>query len=240
MSLSMSLHNLFNSFFILLIAFSFLGISGCATHKAFVSNENEVQSETEKLEPLKVELSDSEQLKFQLDYAVMLIKNGQLGKAEKVLSTLRHEQEFTVDSLVLLAEIYEKKNQAELALLTWKQLLKLEPDDEMVQDRFARAAMVCEQYDLSDNIYRKWILGKGHLRFRGFSNLGFSLMIQKEYEQAEVLFKQAIEIDPLNKKARSNLALLYQLQGKYEQAREQLRYAGFELTTPQEKEVETK
>lgn len=161
--------------------------------------------------PLQTNLDPEEQGRFRLDYAKLLMDGGRDDEAEGLLDKLRYNDKLAPEAYPLLAKIYERKNMPGEALVAWKKALSLRPGDPVLMGRVARAALVGKEYAVAEGIFKQWLADNpvgSKLYIAGLNNLGFSGLLQQRYEQAAGFLDQAIALDPLNKRARANLALL--------------------------------
>lgn len=167
--------------------------------------------------PLQTSLAPEEQEQFRLGYAKLLLDSGREVEAEALLDKLRYNDQLAPEAYPLLAKIYERQNRPSDALLAWKKALSLREGDPELMGRVGRAALVCKEYPLADEIFNQWLTHNpvgSRLYVSGLNNLGFSSLLQKRYEQASRFFDQAITLDPLDKRAKANLALLDQVRTK--------------------------
>lgn len=202
---------------ILLIPF-FLLLTGCLADKQDALDARVEQSIAEqnwdKKNILKTQLSPSESYAFNLDYAKVLYNSQRYSEAEQLLNKLRKKPEIAKKAYPLLAQVYEKNKKPELALVAWQELRKISDTDYAIDGQVARAALLCSKYDIAEKIYTDWMYDttpNDAIYISGLNNLGFSLLLQERYDEAESLFHEALSNDPLNSKARSNLNLLYTL-----------------------------
>ncbi len=206
-------------------------LSGCLAEKndpavtamqamqARIKENNTVVKEEK---PLKTVLDDKEQLRFRLDYARLLIKDNKISEAEHLLDSLRKHEAIAPDVYPLLAEVYELQKNWQHAYISWDVACKLDNSHNLdLQSRLARAALLCEKYDIAEQVYQQWLSPVNHgdkrIQVTALNNLGFTYLLQKKYEQAEIYLKQALEFDPLDKKALANLRLLQELRTRKKQ-----------------------
>ena len=182
--------------------------------------ENNTIARDEK--PLKTVLDEKEQLRFRLDYARLLIKDNKISEAEHLLDSLRKDEAIAPDAYPLLAKVYELQKNWQNAYIAWDVACKLDNSHNIdLQSRLARAALLSEKYDIAEQIYQQWLSpvnqGSKKIQITALNNLGFTYLLQKKYEQAEIYLKQALELDPLDKKALANLRLLQELRTRKKQ-----------------------
>jgi Flp pilus assembly protein TadD len=178
---------------------------------------------------LKLNLTLEEEKKFLLDYAALLIKSEQYDQAESVLLRLREGHLEPLLVYRLLGQLYERQNRPVRAQMAWEMVLKLGGDSVQDEAHLARVALMNKQFEISDGIYRRWLgqFKRGDRLYKmALNNLGFSLLLQEKLSESHELLTQAVELDPLDKKARNNLAYVLRLQGEFERARQQFLAAG--------------
>ncbi len=179
--------------------------------------------------PLKTELNEQEQQAFVLDYAQLLISSGHHGEARKLLEQLRGSDPGNPQVLELLARVYEQEGKSGMALVAWQQVQRTRPDNRADAAELARVALMNERYDIADAVFRRWLAEAApgsRERVAALNNLGYSELLQGKFERAIYHLQEALELDPLNRRVRSNLALAYELIGHTEQAQAQLRLLG--------------
>ena len=173
------------------------------------------QQEWAKKDVLKTQLDSKEAYAFNIDYAKYLYSVERYDDAETLLNELRKQPEMAQKAYPLLAQVYEKNDKPELALIAWQELRKISNTDYSIDGEVARSALLCAKYDIAEEIYTNWMYNttpNDAIYVSGLNNLGFSLLLQERYAEAENLFNEALTSDPLNTKARSNLNLLHTLQ----------------------------
>ncbi|MEN8141787.1 MAG: tetratricopeptide repeat protein [Thermodesulfobacteriota bacterium] len=213
-----------------LLVFLTLALSGCMSAKngagllaeqASEAGSGQGQELAEKTS-LKTSLNASEQLQFRLDYARLLIKDGRLADAERLLDALRRDEEIAPQVYPLLAQVFELQSKWDQALLAWQEAVKRspEPKDTKLTASLARVALSCEEYGLAEEIYRDWLRLSGEkgdkLHVTALNNLGFNYLLQHDYELAALHLDQALAMDPLNKKAQANSLLLTEMRARAE------------------------
>lgn len=168
-----------------------------------------------KKDVLKTQLNTTEAEAFNIDYAKYLYRIERYNDAETILDNLRKRPGLAKEAYPILAQVYEKTNKPELALIAWQELRKISNTDYSIDGEVARAALLCKKYDQAEEIYTNWMYNttpNDAIYVSGLNNLGFSFLLQERYAEAENLFNEALTSDPLNTKARSNLNLLQALQ----------------------------
>jgi tetratricopeptide (TPR) repeat protein len=173
--------------------------------------ESLAQQNWDKKNVLKTQLNENEAYAFNLDYAKFLYKAERYAEAEELLNGLRKNPAIAQEAYPLLAQVYEKNNKPELAFIAWQELRKISNSDYALDGEVARSALLCSKYAVAEEIYTGWMVNttpNDSIYISGLNNLGFSLLLQERYAEAETLFNEALSHDPLNSKARSNLNLL--------------------------------
>ena len=190
-------------------------ISGCIADKQKALDTRVeaslAEQQWDKKNVLKTQLNPDEAYAFNIDYARFLYKSERYGEAAELLNKLRKDPKIAPEAYPLLAQVYEKDHKPELALVAWQELRKISNIDYAIDGEVARSALLCAKYDIADEIYTSWMYNttpNDSIYISGLNNLGFSLLLQERYDEAENLFNEALTNDPLNSKARSNLNLL--------------------------------
>lgn len=200
---------------ILILPFLLVLLNGCITDKQEALDvrveESLAEQQWDKKNILKTQLTPKEAYAFNIDYAKVLYNSERYNEAEALLNKLRKHPEVAPKAYPLLAQVYEKNKKPELALVAWQELRKISDPDYAIDGQVARSALLCAKYDVADEIYTDWMYNStptDTIYISGLNNLGFSLLLQERYDEAESLFNEALTNDPLNSKARSNLNLL--------------------------------
>ena len=174
-------------------------------------------------EGIKTRLEPAEQRRFLHDYARLLIRLERFDQAEDLLDSLRQHGPGSKETLGLLARVYERQERQELALMARRAIHERRPDDLSAAGRYARTALRCGRYDEAEAIFDGWLEAAAPGSPKAISalnNLGYSALLQGEHGRAVKLLKRALAADPLNRRARANLALAYRLTGDAERANE--------------------
>ncbi len=159
---------------------------------------------------LQNELGPQEQAAFVRDYCHLLLDTGRLDEAERLLEQLRQEQPADLQVLRLLAQVYERHGKLELALLVRQELHRQHPDDVEDAAQYARVALLSRRYPEAEAVYQHWLANAGHgsrQQVMALNNLGYSRLLQDDAAHAGDYLRQALAIDPLDTRARTNLAL---------------------------------
>jgi Flp pilus assembly protein TadD len=164
--------------------------------------------------PLQGRLDEADQAAFARDYARLLGSAGRSGEALRILESLRKEQPDDADTLRLLARSYEQAGNLPMALVAWDELRSRNLAERRDVAEYARVALLNERFELADGIYREWLASaapRSREAVMALNNLGYSQLLQGRPEEAARLLQQAVLMDPLHTRARSNLALARRL-----------------------------
>ncbi|WP_172959725.1 tetratricopeptide repeat protein [Thiomicrorhabdus aquaedulcis] len=160
-------------------------------------------------EPLNTELNDAQEYEFALDLAKLSVERKHYSRAEGLLQKLRKANGQDIRVYRLLAQMYEAQSKLPTALVAWQEANKLPSKTVDDESEWARLALMQDQYAVAEAIYQAWLSSNEVSRqVSGLNNLGFSALLQKQYPTAKEYFGKALQKDPLNSKARSNLQLL--------------------------------
>ncbi|GAB6035354.1 tetratricopeptide repeat protein [Galenea microaerophila] len=188
------------------IVFISLGLgSGCSSHPTKIRTVTEPERP-----PLATHLGDKEAYEFALGVAQLAIKNKHYQKAEEILTKVRQKHPDDVRVYRLLAHMYEQQGQLDLAWVARDKAIKLEAHTKNDEAEFARLSLLTHRYRQAEKIYQQWLeeAENENEKSIALNNLGLSAFVQQHYKQAQAYFIQALQQDPLNKKARKNLLLL--------------------------------
>ncbi|UQB43070.1 tetratricopeptide repeat protein [Thiomicrospira microaerophila] len=165
--------------------------------------------------PLREELTEQQAFEFTLALVEQSLDSGSYEQIEANLLRLRRTAPSDPRVYRLLVEVYSRDQRFDLAYVTAKQLKDLPSatlDDTAL---FASIALRLEDYAEAEEVYQAWLSSsQSHTRVAGYNNLGFSSLLQKQWDRAERYFNQALDIDPLNQRARHNLMLLLTLKAQ--------------------------
>ncbi len=170
--------------------------------------------------PLKTRLSQGEQTRFLQDYAELLLANGRHSEAQNLLETLHRSHPDERQPLRLLAYAYEAEGRPGLALLAWERLLQ-QSSAAGDEAEYARLALLNRHFARAEQVYHGWLLRPTAplpLRVTALNNLGYSRLLQGDAASARHHFEQALQLDPLDRRARGNLALSHEMAGDSERA----------------------
>ena len=184
-------------------------VTGCSQSPTKLSQLENKAFEQPQTPPLASNLNAQEEYEFALDLAEWEINRQRYERAETLLQKLRKAQYDDLRLYRMLAKVYEGQQKNALALVAWLHVNK--SNDRLVSDEaeLARLALIQEEFDIAEPIYQAWLSSdKISQQVSGLNNLGFAAILQNDYSQAKVYFKQALGKDPLNTKASNNLALV--------------------------------
>jgi Flp pilus assembly protein TadD len=178
-----------------------------------------VQSTATDNPPLAQNLGEKDEYEFALGLAKLAIENKRYDKAEQILNRLRQANEEDVRVYRLLAKMYEQQGHLDLAWVAWHKAIQLDAHTIADESEYARLALLTKHYAEAEKIYQAWLddADNDSEKSRAFNNLGLSAFLQQHYRQAKRYFTEALQVDPLNKKARQNLLLLNSVMEKQHQ-----------------------
>jgi Flp pilus assembly protein TadD len=166
---------------------------------------------------LKTQLDPAAQSRFLEDYARLLLASGRETEAESLLEALHRARPEDQIPLRLLARAYEAEGRPSLALLAWGELLRRSTASADAAE-YARLALLNGQYAEAEAVYRGWLdqaAAGTALQVAAHNNMGYSRLLQGQTEAARAHFEQALRLDPLDRRARGNLALSHELDGQH-------------------------
>ncbi|GAB4415797.1 MAG: hypothetical protein OHK0032_11930 [Thermodesulfovibrionales bacterium] len=142
-------------------------------------------------------------------------QEGQKGttKAEKLPDTSEK------DLHLYMARAYESKMDYSNALLSYKKVLSIEPRNYRVMNNIASILIKLNLYDEAKT-YLEMALGVRNDYVPGLINTGIVLARLGETQNAENSLLKALTLEPDNRNALLNIAILYEKKGSYEKARE--------------------
>ena len=143
-------------------------LSACVTLKGDQQAATNTVLENSARADLKLNLTLEEEKQFLLDYAALLIKSEQYDRAESVLLRLREGQLDPLPIYRLLGQLYEQKSLPVRAQMAWEMVLKSGGDSVQDEAHLARVALMNQQFEISDNIYRRWLsqFKRGHRLYK--------------------------------------------------------------------------
>jgi len=188
----------------------FVWLTGCSSNPSKPPVKMNPELKREQTKPLASKLTEEDEYLFGLDLANLQIKNKQLDRAEKLLVKLKKFKPEDVRVYRLYTRFYAARQNMEMAYISSKQALKMAKAARLDQQSFAKYALLTDHYGEAEKVYLGWLgqEDKHSLKVVALNNLGFSALLQKQYQRAHDYFQQALEIDPLNEKARNNLKLV--------------------------------
>ncbi|MDG4812293.1 tetratricopeptide repeat protein [Hydrogenovibrio sp. 3SP14C1] len=202
-----------NKYLILMAAFLFL-LSGCSSEPKKLSGKPKSSVPMEEVKPLAKDLTEEDEYEFALDLARMKIEQEHYAKAYSLLKKLKQFKPEDIRIYRLLSTYYEKQGNLEMAFISSQQTLKNPYKTIQDEQKYARYALLNENYVEADKIYQAWLdrTGSQTVTVIALNNLGFSALLQKDFDKAQSYFLRALKLDPLNEKARNNLKLIQSIQ----------------------------
>lgn len=199
--------------FIVIAGFLVL-LSGCSSEPKKLSDEMKSSVPMEQVQPLAKDLTEEDEYEFALDLARLNIEREHYEKAYSLLKKLKQFKPEDIRIYRLLSTYYEKQGDLKMAFISSQQTLKSAGKTIQDEQVYARYALLNENYKEADKIYQAW-LKRTHsqaVTVIAFNNLGFSALLQKDFDKAQTYFLKALKLDPLNEKARNNLKLIQSIQ----------------------------
>lgn len=198
---------------IVVTVFSLL-MSGCSSEPKKLSGKPKSSVPMEEVKPLAKELTEEDEYEFALDLARLNIEQEHYEKAYSLLKKLKQFKPDDIRIYRLLSTYYEKQNNLKMAFISSQQTLKNAAKTIQDEQVYARYALLNENYAEADKIYQAWLdrTGSQAVTVIALNNLGFSALLQKDFERAQSYFLKALKLDPLNEKARNNLKLIESIQ----------------------------
>lgn len=192
----------------LLVAFS----SACTTEPKKVDYREKNTVALEKVEPLANELDEQQEFDFALDVVSLELKNKRFDKAYRLLTKLKKNQPNDIRVYRNYVRYYQLIDDTEMAYLSARTALTKSGATQKDEDIFAKLALMTENYVEAEDIYQNWLddTQDEQVEVIAMNNLGFSALLQKDFDRAKGYFNQALVKDPLNEKARNNLQLIKQ------------------------------
>ena len=123
----------------------------------------------------------------------------------------------SIDDLFRQGNAAQDAGDYEQAEATWRQILRLAPDDADAYYNLGNALADQERHEEAESAYREAIrLNPDYAD--AYSNLGITLADQERHEEAESAFRNVIRLAPDNALAYNNLGAVLTDQGRYEEA----------------------
>lgn len=142
------------------------------------------------------------------------------------------KQESQLKELTSEGDLLRQNNQMEDARRVYEKALALSPDNPDVHRRLAIVADLQGNFAAADEHYRATL----RLRPRDvdvMSDRGYSYWMRRNPQQAELVLREALLIDPSHKRAMANLAKIYSEQNRYPEALAMFRAGGTEAEAQQ-------
>lgn len=142
----------------------------------------------------------------------------------------KHDSE--LNELMSEGDLLRKNNQMQDARLVYEKALAISPDNADVHRRLAIVADMQGRFSVADEHYQATL----RLRPRDvdvISDKGYSYFLRGNTQQAEMVLREALLIDPSHKRAMANLAAIYAQQNRYPEALAMFRAGGTESEAQQ-------
>ncbi len=193
----------------LLLASLLSSLVGCSQLSSKPENQIDYAKYSQQVEPLSTELGKEEEYEFALDLAKLEIERHRYDRAEVLLQKLRKSKGGDIRLYRLLAKVYEAQQKNDLSLIAWQEVNKNSKATIDDESELARLSLIQSEYESAEGIYQAWLTHADRaVQVTALNNLGFSALLQKKYVDAQDLFEQALQKDPLNSKAINNLKLV--------------------------------
>lgn len=191
-------------------------LTGCGSTPEKPSYADKTSIPMEDVEPLAKELNEQDEYELALDMARLDIKEKRYDKAYLLLTKLKKFKPTDIRIYRLLTQYYAARDDLEMAFIASQQGLKMEGAGINDEQTYARYAMQTNRYQQADAIYQDWYdqSSTESMQVIALNNLGFSALLQQDFKQAKDYLAQALELDPLNEKARNNMKLIQSIQSK--------------------------
>lgn len=144
----------------------------------------------------------------------------------------KNKYDSELNELINSGDLLRKNNQLPDARLAYEKALEMSPDNADVHRRLAIVADMQGRFSAADEHYQATL----RLRPRDvdvLSDKGYSYILRGNAQQAELVLREALLIDPSHKKAMANLGALYAQQNRYPEALALFRAGGTESEAQQ-------
>ncbi len=146
---------------------------------------------------------------------------GRFGEAAAALGAASRINPESVEALIALGMTQEKLQDFEKAELALRKAVSIEPKNNFAKINLAVVLVRKNQESLAEDVLKTVVLDEAQ-NAKAHAVLGWARLELGKLKDAEQSLKKALEIDPANVIARNNLAVLYQRQGKKEEAKAEL------------------
>jgi len=134
------------------------------------------------------------------------LPRGRLGRADRL----------SASTYVAHAELLERRGELERAAAQYHQALELAPDMLTARNRLGVVLNKLGRHGEASAEFRHALVKHGD-QAQLYNNLGFSLYLEKSYEDAEAALARAVELQPTFRRARMNHALVLARLGRYDE-----------------------
>ena len=154
------------------------------------------------------------------------------GKDGAAISWERSFNDSQLKELTSEGDLLRQNKQMQDARLVYEKAMALSPDNPDIHRRLAIVADMQGNFAAADEHYQATL----RLRPRDvdvMSDRGYSYWLRKNPQQAEMVLREALLIDPSHKRAMANLAKIYSEQNRYPEAMAMFRAGGTEAEAQQ-------
>ena len=145
----------------------------------------------------------------QLDYSIESFKNA-----------IKYDPK-NIKAMYNLSIVYGEKGNPTQAMKVAKQALKLQPKNPLLQASLGNSLIDTEDYKNAKKVYTNIVTAKPDFEV-GHFNLGIINYKERNLDDAEKNYMEALSLNGSDVDARQNLSAIYILQNKYEEAIQQL------------------
>src|SRR6185369_17533241 len=160
--------------------------------------------------------------------ASILLEANRLQSAEKMLKHLLELEPSNPQSYMMLQMIYAKQGKTEQSKSYGEKVSKLFPGIQEATEKKiaeicsqAEAFMTMRSFDKAENLLREALIINPDF-VPALIDMGSISAEQGNSDKAVEYFSKAIALDPLNASAHNNLAQVYEMQGKIDEANKEM------------------
>ncbi len=167
----------------------------------------------------KALLKKPESMAASIGLSKLLIQEGQLDEAQKLLKQALEKEENNVAVLTLMGRIARNRGDLDESLVLLNKAYQNAPQNPEVLTELAitNDHMGQERLTYAEPLYKKVISLKPHSS-AAHNNLGFNYLLQGRHKDAANSFNKALVLDPDNKRAKNNLGAAYLLNNQTDEA----------------------
>lgn len=178
----------------------------------------------EQAEKKLVKLSglDRKNPQYQRHLADFYLAGKRYEEAENIYRSLTGKTPAAPEPWISLAALYQKWQKPEAVLASAREAYQLNPDSSFFLEHLVRTLLKARQYEEAEKECRKWLVRRGDDAV-AYVLLGEINTVESKFAAAEGLFIRAAALAPGWQAPRTNLASLYLLQGKEQEAIDKLK-----------------